>query len=146
MSTGLPAGRSVRDPTLAYFADGDRYTYGSDPEADLLCVGWLDPAHPFNTGETPDGFSQLLADMCRQGTNRTRGFHRCEFCPPPADGLGFSERPSIDGVALGSAEIRVHGGDATWAAPDLIIHYVLDHAYLPPQPFIDAVFASDPNT
>ena len=42
-------------------------------------------------------------------------------------------------LRLGSAEIRVFGREeGTYAAPDLIYHYVVDHHYLPPEEFIKA--------
>src|SRR5262249_18800720 len=43
---------------------------------------------------------------------------------------------------LGTAEIRVRDTDVTFAAPNLILHYVVDHAYLPPEAFVRAVLAS----
>jgi hypothetical protein len=43
-------------------------------------------------------------------------------------------------LKLGSAEIRVFGRSGViYAAPNLIFHYVKDHAYRPPREFIDAV-------
>ncbi|HTW24902.1 MAG TPA: hypothetical protein VMD78_14950 [Candidatus Baltobacteraceae bacterium] len=41
---------------------------------------------------------------------------------------------------LGSAEIHVKAPDGrTFAAPDLIYHYVAQHGYKPPLEFIDVV-------
>ena len=45
-------------------------------------------------------------------------------------------------IFLGSAEIRVEIGGHWLAAPDLVYHYVTDHAYLPPIEFIDAVIGA----
>ncbi len=41
---------------------------------------------------------------------------------------------------LGSAEIWVIANDGKiFACPDLILHYIVDHNYLPPEEFIEAV-------
>jgi hypothetical protein len=67
----------------------------------------------------------------------TLGYHQCPFCP------AYPARERINGelASLGSAEIRVHGPTAEYAAPNLIYHYVIAHEYLPPDEFIEAVLA-----
>jgi hypothetical protein len=41
---------------------------------------------------------------------------------------------------MGNGEIRVRDADGIWyAAPRLVIHYVVEHNYCPPQAFIEAV-------
>ena len=46
----------------------------------------------------------------------------------------------------GNGEIRVSDGNVMYAAPTLIYHYVVAHAYLPPEAFIAAVLAwKDPS-
>jgi hypothetical protein len=41
---------------------------------------------------------------------------------------------------LGSAEIRVPSGNGTiYVAPNLIIHYIREHGYRPPDEFIRAL-------
>jgi len=40
---------------------------------------------------------------------------------------------------LGASEIRVKGHEAEYAAPDLVLHYVVTHEYLPPDDFIAGV-------
>lgn len=47
-------------------------------------------------------------------------------------------------MLLGSAEIRVPGkGVKSYAAPNLLYHYIKDCGYLPPQEFLDAVNSMD---
>ena len=49
-------------------------------------------------------------------------------------------RRGNDELWLGSAEIRVFSNEGvTYAAPNLIYHYIVDHHYLPPEEFIRAV-------
>jgi hypothetical protein len=63
--------------------------------------------------------------------------HLCELCEDPIRGAPLP----LDGelVHAGNAEIHVRGADATvYAAPTLIAHYIVEHHYLPPKPFIEA--------
>lgn len=112
-----------------YYPDLSPYAYSSQI-ADALNVGWLDPAHAFPQGPTPDGFAARLADFCAAAhrVNRTQRVHHCALCAPPA-AIGD----------LGSAEIRVAGEHQVFAAPDLIGHYVTAHGYRPPEAFVRAV-------
>lgn len=51
----------------------------------------------------------------------------------------FVSGPSGEFV-VGHAEIRVQGPSGRrYASPDMIIHYVQEHGYQPPQDFIDGV-------
>ncbi|MEU3075515.1 hypothetical protein [Streptomyces laurentii] len=62
-----------------------------------------------------------------------RGFHVCNLC-----------LRARSGAPRGNGEIRVPGESGiTYAAPDLITHYVAAHGYRPPQVFVDAVLAAD---
>ena len=73
-------------------------------------------------------------------TNRTRGFHTCEFCG--ADGANTEIVAHWDGHSrrLGSAEIRVTSASGiSYAAPDLVVHYIEAHGYGPPAEFVAAL-------
>jgi hypothetical protein len=49
-------------------------------------------------------------------------------------------------VHIGSDEIWVPGENGRiYAAPSLIVHYVEEHNYLPPPPFIEAVLRPVPS-
>lgn len=131
---------------MTYFADGSAYSYMDTGEAGpLVNVGWLAAGHPYPTGTVPDDLVMVLARLCRKGVHRTRGLHRCEFCV--AAGPGRKPPTSFhdeDGEFLvGGAEIRIAGpSGVTYAAPDMIIHYVTDHGYKPPEEFLDALRSS----
>ncbi|WP_444843366.1 DUF7919 family protein [Enhygromyxa salina] len=43
-------------------------------------------------------------------------------------------------LKLGSGQIRVLHGATWYASPNLIVHYVAEHEYRPPDVFLDAVF------
>ncbi len=130
---------------MTYFEDGSPYRYRSEfMKNAAVNVGWLDASMPYQTGPVPDEFVRRLAELCRHGVNRTRGVHYCNLCPSPP-GLDLPEPASISTpkgeAALGSTEIRVDSLDGTrYAAPDLVIHYVREHGYRPPDGFVAAVF------
>jgi hypothetical protein len=128
---------------MTYFADGSPYSFAQTGEArPLVNIGWLDDGHSYPTGIVPGDLVARLARLCRNGVQRSRGFHRCGFCGQ-AEGAPPMPTTSRDGhgeFIVGAAEIRVTDqADVTFAAPDMIIHYVADHGYKPPDEFLDAL-------
>lgn len=111
-----------------YYQDLTPYVYdGRPPRPCLLNVGWLDKSACFPNGIASERFVRTLSRLCEAPVRAARGIHGCPFCPGPH-------------IATGNAEIRVLGSDGTvYAAPTLILHYVVVHHYLPPPEFIDAV-------
>ena len=68
-----------------------------------------------------------------------RGYSRCELCSQPAE-WPITVTSNGKSINLGSAEIRVISkNDKIYASPNLIFHYIVNHQYLPPPEFIDAV-------
>jgi hypothetical protein len=111
----------------------------------LTYVGWLEPPHLFPIfpdGETIEPLLDALFEMCDRSTNKMSGDYSCLYCAesglPPARGNRV-ERHGMQ-LRLGSAEIRVstEAGEI-FTAPDLIYHYVSEHHYQPPLPFVIAV-------
>lgn len=112
------------------FLDGD-----SD---DVVAVGWLDREHEFVKGFVPEFLLTRILALCFRPVNQTRGFHQSPFLSPSP--LGYPVEFEGKEMLLGSAEIRVSGkGGRSYAAPNLIYHYIRDCGYLPPQEFLDAV-------
>jgi hypothetical protein len=98
-------------------------------------VGWLSVSHDYARGSVARDELRGLIDLAaRIRTNQMRGYHDCDLCEPREDPT------QLEGSWLGSAElwVRNRAGDI-YAAPDLILHYVKDHAYAPPPEFWDAV-------
>lgn len=129
---------------MTWYPDLSEYTYL--PEAipagkTILNVGWLGAGHDFPTGEVPQEFIEILAELsATYGYARTRGWQSCELAHP--DEVGYPITVEVDGdeIPLGSAEIRVTTeGGTMLAAPNLILHYITDHHYRPPEEFIKAV-------
>jgi hypothetical protein len=124
---------------MTYFEDLTPYSYIQEDRALLLNVGWLDSGHEYRSGALPQDFIEKLAWLSVNATvNRTPGIHKCSLCPPMDFGFHIISLEHEKHL-LGSAEIRVKGSEATYAAPDLLIHYVLDHKYRPPEDFIAGV-------
>jgi hypothetical protein len=131
-----------------HFEDLSPYTYPSPQSLEQMTkqllegevslkgpvnVGWLGKGHDFKVGKTTRLFRKKLRKIAENPIHHGMdGFHNCGFCERWKNG------------ASGHGEIRVEGkGDVTYVAPTLIVHYVEDHKYHPPQQFIDAVLASD---
>lgn len=125
-----------------HFEDGTLYTYfGTSPATKEVNIGWLDPAHEYRRGAVSPEVLERLAWLCAYGrVNLTRGIHSCGFCPPDAYKNDAECYLIVDGGrelhGLGSSEIRVPGVEAIFAAPNLILHYMLHHDYLPPRDFV----------
>lgn len=139
---------------MAWYEDSTPYRYGGGDERNALNVGWLESPHPFPTGDIAPDFIRKLVQLCvERRMNATRGFHVCPLCPPPVLEEGrvdpfWPVRIEYQGAMryLGDTEIRVrHPSGTVFASPNMVAHYVVEHRYLPPQAFIDAVLA-DPRT
>jgi hypothetical protein len=126
------------------------YTRIDKDEAEMYYMGWLETDRPHVIGDTPPGFlDKLLLLRERLHANQMRGYHECQFCPPHANEHPKTGLPYYDicdqYIFLGSAEIWVPDGkkEKVFCAPDLILHYIGKHKYLPHQDFINAVMDFD---
>ena len=133
---------------MAYYPDLSQYSYHSqDIDSSTLNVGWLNKAHDFRTGEVSALFVTQLRKFCCTPVLQMRGFHACELCTTSSLN---EQQITCDNEKrwLGSAEIRVFSREGVvYAVPDLIYHYVVKHAYHPPEQFIQAVLeGAQPDT
>src|SRR5262245_51800934 len=122
-----------------YYPDLSPYCYGETRTVPhVLNVGWLEFGHGFGTGDVDaDVLAKLRYLAVQNSVRQMRGFHDCPFC-----GSRESRLDKASGVLLGSAEIWVPRRDGGYfAAPDLLLHYIDEHRYLPPKEFLDAVSA-----
>ncbi|WP_453086966.1 DUF7919 family protein [Streptomyces rectiviolaceus] len=120
--------------TLAYYRDMSAYRYGNGvPNA--VNIGWLGWRNPFfRRGQMPEELVEKLKRLALNPEWKTRGYHRCPFCPP---GKRATIRVGAKVLILGSAEIVVESDlGKVYDSPDLIVHYVEKHSYLPPPPFL----------
>ena len=129
---------------MAYFVDLSEYSYSHRHwRVGTFNVGWLDHAHSFESGETPDDIVGLLWKICKSSIAQARGSYSCNHpgCIASRKDSGPMEVAwSGTVLRLGSAEIRVFGNDGSiYAAPNLIFHYVTAHQYKLPARFIEAL-------
>jgi len=119
----------------AYYSDLSPYEYGfSIPEC--VNIGWLDKDHDFEKGDVPNEFIEKLKELPTFAAHA--GYHNCPFC----EGGGRDTWSSSIKMVIGNGLV--------YLTPAMIVHYVRDHHYKPPQEFIDAVMdmedMSDENT
>jgi hypothetical protein len=130
-----------------YFEDLSPYSYYlKKPLETVLNVGWLDGSHPFEVGPLNEPAFRKLADICGSKppvyahVNKMRSFARCPICR-------LDQFPTLDPgyrMQIGMTEIWIPNSTRGYfAAPSLIVHYVAEHGYSPPQAFWDAVAAFD---
>jgi hypothetical protein len=100
------------------------------------CVGWLSGTQPYSQGETSEDFQSALAEHVATAWQNAyaMGVHQCELC---------SDLPGAKKVC-DSLNLYIPTDDCLYYAPSMILHYVLDHKYRPPDEFIAAVLASPP--
>ncbi|WP_369200673.1 hypothetical protein [Streptomyces sp. PU-14G] len=105
-------------------------------------IGWLGPEIEFTKGETSDTFREGLQELCvNHSCNRMRGYQACRL-GHTRENFEYPVTVRLDSknFPLGNGEIRVASqGRRLLIAPNLVLHYVTEHNYLPPQEFIEAV-------
>lgn len=124
---------------MAQFPDFSPYCYFEHYYRNkTVNIGWIDVTQPYPQAAPPSGFLDRLFEYAKVSVSLARGAHFCEVCGPDRQFQGFG--PARERLFLGMGEVRVFAADgATFAAPNLIYHYVADHSYAPPDMFIEAV-------
>lgn len=109
--------------TNAYLNTDDRFR----------AVGWLEAGHPYTKGAVPpDDLAAIKAHLQRAfQPARYLGFHLCSLCPPGTPRAGTLNLVVVTPTLL-------------YIAPELIVHYIEDHGYRPPDEFLAAVRACPP--
>lgn len=129
---------------MTFYADLSPYEYYKAPGLEnALNVGWLSALQCHPIGRTTPEFRRRLFALCASPQHRFRGFHACGMGLCRFRWRSFGTRAVLDGheIVLGSGIVVVRGGEHTYAAPDLIYHYVTRHWYRPPRAFVEAVLA-----
>jgi len=106
-------------------------------ELELFAVGWIEEPG-FTTGTVPDEFIETLiaAYPTKIVSDGTRGWHTCTLCEVEMPKVEWKGK-QVDVKGYGHYLVRYE--NSVYMAPALLPHYILDHHYLPPQAFIDAV-------
>jgi hypothetical protein len=123
---------------VTYFPDLSSYAYfrGGKPR-NAHNVGWLDVTQPFETGRVDAEIITRLEQISYYSVNETRGLHECNICSPETVVIY-----ELNGrkLLLGGAEIRVFSSEGEiFSAPNMLLHYIAVHNYLPPPSFLAAV-------
>jgi hypothetical protein len=102
----------------------------------LIAVGWIEEAG-FKTGAVPDEcIAALIADYPNKIVpDGTRGWQTCTLCNVEMVNVEWKGK-TVD--LVGNGHYLVHYEKAVYMAPALLLHYILEHHYCPPQIFIDA--------
>jgi len=129
---------------MAHFPDLSPYAYGRHPQPGVVHIGWLDGKHDYPKGRVVGLVIEKLKRLATRPTELYRGFHVCELCSHPK-GLLPEQDWEWGKSRAGNGEIRVISGSTTYAAPVLIVHYIQEHGYLPPEEFLRAVIEGAPN-
>jgi hypothetical protein len=125
-----------------HHSDGSKSSvYPDCPE--FTMIGWLDPVHPFNKGEPDKNLLTALMSLLKDPfqVRYSMGWEVCQLCNTAEDKplwVEFAGRK----VKAGVANLLVPGEGHIYYAPSLLIHYMLEHKYLPPADFQSAVLRS----
>ncbi|MCF3134473.1 DUF7919 family protein [Streptomyces olivochromogenes] len=124
---------------MTHYADFSLYDYDYHAKPEGLTIGWLEAGFDYSIDEVSEEDLANIIDLGSLRQERSRGWHTCTLCPEYTEHTATSERAGIT-YRLGHAEIRAVSHDGVlYVAPNLIIHYIVDHLYGPPAEFIDAV-------
>jgi hypothetical protein len=134
---------------MTWYEDGTpcEYAYTRVHPGNCVAVGWLGKGKHFETGETPPHLIERLNNLLDQAKagptqwgpdaminsrmDQFFGHHQCEICE--------DSTPYFD-----SGELLVPDTEIAkvWGAPYMIVHYIIEHGYRPPEPFLDALLRS----
>jgi hypothetical protein len=112
----------------------------------LCAVGWLGDFIP-SEGKTPSECISRLWNAYETKhiiSDGTAGFHNCELCHGKDEWYPDGQVGPI--VRWGDQQLRlfghghylIHYYEKVYLSPALILHYILDHGYKPPDEFIEA--------
>ncbi|OJY25734.1 MAG: hypothetical protein BGO98_34510 [Myxococcales bacterium 68-20] len=91
----------------------------------VRAVGWLAAGLDFGCGEIDGKVVEVLTHLREEGWVHIAmpGIHECELCHQARE----------------ARNILVPSRDVLYVAPAMVIHYIAEHAYLPPSEFCAAV-------
>lgn len=116
---------------------------------EIYNIGWLDKKSNYKNELMDSGIIDKLKKILeRERVNLMRGIEYCSLCPRVKGKIHVQNSGTDNELLLGISEIWLPSVDKTkvFASPDLIIHYIEEHLYLPPQEYIDAVNEFDINS
>jgi len=126
---------------------GDRWGTGRLPEGStLLAVGWLGRTVKSSGTVSEQVVEKLIEAYLTKAifSDGTAGWFDCELCPDPE--AWYLEGQIGPVISWSGQQLRLYGHghhlirhcSIVYVAPVLILHYILDHGYLPPEEFLEA--------
>ena len=121
-----------RNKFMTYYPDLATLDYFNLNDNSILrAVGWLGEESELIAGQVSSQFFNRLCELADNSWQPTffRGLHDCELCQ-----IQRGEEP-----ARGVANLFIPFGGVIYVAPELILHYISEHQYVPPDVFVEAV-------
>lgn len=131
---------------MAWFEDLSVCTYFRVADQDRLrAVGWLERGQPYARGSVDaEDFTRLAAFAHHPWEpSFFLGWHDCDLCDPPREFTRLHVARVCIEVGKHNLFFPTSDGDL-FVAPTLVLHYIQDHGYCPPDVFLDAVRACPP--
>lgn len=126
--------------------------YNNNLKGNYFNIGWLINGDEISTGPINEGtLTKLFLLLARERINALRSFEYCSLaqCGHGREVIHYHElahltgtyNPETGGCQSLQQEIWLPSADGSkvFVAPSIILHYITDHNYLPPQEFLDAV-------
>lgn len=125
--------------------------YENNKKGNYYNIGWLINGDQFPTGTINEAtLTKLFLLLARERINAMRSFEYCTLAKCNGqEVMHYHELAHLTGTynqehggtQTLKQEIWLPSADGTkvFVAPSIILHYITDHKYLPPQEFLDAV-------
>jgi len=130
-------------PDLQSFVYRHVAAFGFDPslpgQIDAVAVGWLGSTVP-RSGQLTSAqlavLERVVAD--RHVDTGELGYHTCEICLAEVSG-GTEQHSRVATIHEGRGDAVLCHGATYYVMPSMILHYVREHEYLPPDEFLFAL-------
>jgi len=114
--------------------------FGLVDESRLFAVGWLERGGSFPTGKLEELYVARLVELAANPWQPVRflGYHDCDLCAVSEGPTNF-ERDGHQ-VSIGASNLFLPAPKVgVLVAPTLVLHYIHEHEYRPPDEFLEAV-------
>ena len=131
----VPGGQATAVP---YYQEGKASSLVLKEDLQLRAVGWLE-RQGFTTGKVPDVCIEALvaAHSTKIVSDGFRGIHTCTLCGENLPQLQWHDQT----VKLkGHGHYLIRMDETVYMAPELLLHYICEHSYCPPQECVHAMF------
>lgn len=110
--------------------------FGKEYAQNLRAIGWLEGGKLFPVGEINIMVLQKIIELRKNpwtlGRTMFRGYHSCDICKLESE------------LEEGTINLFIPAEGFLYVCPELIIHYIKEHKYIPPNEFCKAVLRCSP--